>query len=320
LAKISIDESITRLEAIIKTNPEFYNDRERLVSAIKSYNLCLESLPEKTLEKINTVLNVTPPSTLVLAEAKNSEQIIKVYWEKLHDKSQTLLEIVKGNQEPQEITERERALVDLPKELRDIILETSEKIRKLEEEKKVEPGLYYIVLIDLVGSTAAAGQLDPQENIDRNNKFIEFTRNAINNNSRNSINYLLQQKDASLILFSNFEDILDWQKQVMESLKNYNDECDREGKDSVYKMYCKIAIQAGEVHFYKADPIALAVDQVFKIEKYLVGGNFAITDRVREVILPRINSGKLISEKLTEIKIDGEENSKPLWHISIKSE
>ena len=319
MAKTTVKESIDILETIIETDHKFYTDKQRLLTSIKSYNLCLESVPEEISDDVSSLLKVAPLDHIIMSSAKNQEQIIIVTWENLVNKAKTLLEILSGRLQLQEITERERSIIGTSAALKDVILDSSEKIRKLEEENQIQSGLYYIVLIDLVGSTNAAGKMDPQENIERINKFIGFTKSAINNNSRNKIEHLLQIKDASLILFCNFEDILDWYKKISELLQKFNDECDVKKIDEIYKMYCKVATQAGEVHFYKADPIALAVDQVFKIEKYLKSGYFGVTDRVREIILPRIFSKKLSSEKIMDLDLEGEENIRPLWNIIINS-
>ena len=96
--------------------------------------------------------------------------------------------------------------------------------------------------------------------------------------------------------------------------------CDRKKLSKFHKMQYKIAVHAGEVFFKQNNPICWAVDQVFKIEGYTPPDNFVISDRVREIILPRLNDGRqLRSDKVTEVVLEGDEHTRPLWSISVIS-
>lgn len=320
MAKIPKKESIIRLEDIIKTEFIFYNDNERLASTIKSYNLCLESLPKKTLEKIDTILKVIPPSIIILADAKNRNLVLKVAWDDLITKSKTLLEIFNGKLLPQKITPRELTLLGTSESVKKIILDSSKAIKKLETAKEIESGLYFIVLIDLVSSTISASQMHPDKNISRIATFIEFAKKSINKKSRSKIKPVVEAKEGLLIIFRNFDDILDWFEKIKKFLKKYNEKCDRDNLSKFYTMQYKIAVHAGEVFFKQNNPIAWAVDQVFKIEKYTPTDNFVISDRVREIILPRLNDGRqLHSDKIVDVILEGDENKRPLWSISVIS-
>ncbi len=293
--------------------------KKKLFTSIKSYNLCLETASKKNSKELISFLKIKSPSPIALSSSKNLEQIVKVAWGDLVNKSKTLLEILSGKLKPKKITKHEQSHAGTSELTKEEILESSKAIKKLQKDKGLKPGLYFILLIDLVGSTYAASQMDANDNIRRIRQFITFTKQSINKKSRNKIKYLVQQKDASLIIFSNFDDILDWFKKITKLLQKYNEMCDITRRSKVYKMEYKIAIHAGEVHFEIEDPIALAVDQVFKIEKNLVANNFAISDRVREIIRNRINGGKIHSNKIMDLDLIGEENSRPLWNITIIS-
>ena len=53
------------------------------------------------------------------------------------------------------------------------------KVMKLEDQNLFRPGLYYIVLIDLVGSTHASSVLGPEVNRERVETFVKSTIAAL---------------------------------------------------------------------------------------------------------------------------------------------
>lgn len=199
----------------------------------------------------------------------------------------------------------------------DRIMDAIHEAKNLKE-SSFQPGLYYVVLIDLVGSTKASYQLSPEENISRIKRFIGYIKDALEiSNPKNHAVFIKDIGDAALFLFADFQDILNWANTVDESLKKYNDRCINEGKKEIYQMFSKKCVHLGEVHFEESNPIALAINQIFKIEKEFKGGQLGVTDAVRHVILPRINSGQVIIEKITEATFPGENVPTPLWSISM---
>ena len=207
----------------------------------------------------------------------------------------------------------------VPAEARNDAIAAINKVKKLEEQKFFRPCLYYVVLIDLAGSTPASARLEPDENIKRIKQFTGFTVEALKKlPARNIEVFLSEIGDASLFLFTNFEDILNWAGMVDDLLDAYNQKCMQEGKPEVYKMYSRKVVHLGEVHFTEeSDPVALAINQVFKIEKEFKRGQFGITDAVRQVALPRINSGQLTAKLITRIMLPGENVPCRLWNITV---
>ena len=197
-------------------------------------------------------------------------------------------------------------------------VKVAQTISQLEKKKQFHPGLYYIVLIDLVGSTKASAELGPQENIDRINQFVEYTKAAWKKmKNMGSVQFIKDVGDASLFTFSNFEDILEWSKNVDELLTQYNNECDKQAKLPVYKMFAKKCVHLGEVHFNKgSDPIAFAINQLFKIEKEFTKDQLGITDSVKQVILPRIRAKEISLTKVHDVILPGDDATSALWHIS----
>lgn len=81
-------------------------------------------------------------------------------------------------------------------------------------------------------------------------------------------------------------------------------------------MFTKKCIHVGEVHYSgKSNPIALVVNQVFKIEKMFKKGDIGFTDIVREIISPLIKSEAIKIEKVTDTVLPGDNIEKPIWRI-----
>lgn len=200
------------------------------------------------------------------------------------------------------------------------VKEAVQHISQLERKKQFHPGLYYIVLIDLVGSTKASTELKPEENITRINQFVDFTKQAWRKTRHpERAQFIKDIGDASLFTFNNFEDILEWSRNVDELLAAYNKECEQLGRPTIYQMFTKKCVHLGEVHFDKvSNPIAFAINQVFKIEKEFTKDQLGITDSVKQVILPRIKSKQVSIIKVKEVPLAGDPNPSPLWIISIQ--
>lgn len=195
------------------------------------------------------------------------------------------------------------------------------KIRNLEKAGKFKAGLYYVVFVDLVGSAVASTKIGPDENAKRIKNFIKFTTTAWKAISpRNTVLFVREIGDGVLFIFSNFEDILNWVRKLDEYCKRYNKSRKVAGKPAVYKLSFKRVVHLGEVHYLDSkSPIALAVNQLFSIEKKISGEVFVVTDPVREVILANINSGQLSARMAMKVRFPGHKSRRPLWLISIES-
>jgi class 3 adenylate cyclase len=210
---------------------------------------------------------------------------------------------------------------NVPSYSREAAIAAVKRISLLERKRQFRAGLYYIVLIDLVGSTRASAEIKPDENVKRINQFVDFTKDALKAIKHpERAQFIKEIGDASLFTFNNFEDILEWSKNLDERLEAYNKECEHTGKPTIFQMFTKKCVHLGEVHFDKvSNPIAFAINQVFKIEKEFTKDQLGITDSVRQVILPRIKAKQIILNKVIDVYLAGDENPSPLWSISLTS-
>ena len=212
-------------------------------------------------------------------------------------------------------------LENVPENIQEDASKAIEKILRLRTQETLRPGLYYIVFTDMYQSTALSELLSPEETISRLDKFIELTKKASNDiKVNNVIWYIKRIGDGSLFLFDNFADILNWIIELDGMLDEQNLEYKKQNKSEDYLLKTKTLVHLGEVHFnIVADPIALAINQIFTIEKIFGNTPIGITDAVKQVILPRINSNQISVEKICDETLPGEDVSRPLWNVTIKN-
>jgi class 3 adenylate cyclase len=205
----------------------------------------------------------------------------------------------------------------VPRYARNDAIKSVLKVRELEDSQLLRPGLYYIALIDMCGSTNASSVLGIETNKERIEQFIRYAIQGLQNvRLRNEAQFIKDIGDAALLLFSAFQDIIKWSAAVDELHHVYNSACEAEGKLDAFKMESKKVIHAGEIMFSdKTNPVSHAVNQVFKIEKEFKAGEIGCTDAVRRVIQPMISSGELEAEEVNRITLPGEGEISPIWRI-----
>jgi class 3 adenylate cyclase len=192
-----------------------------------------------------------------------------------------------------------------------------QQVRELEQSQLLRPGLYYLVLIDLVGSTESSAKIGVDENVKRIEEFVRFTVEALGRSALlNSAYFVKEIGDASLLLFSSFGDVLRWRDSVETLFAAYNAKLVKGKLAAHYRMAGKVVVHLGEVAFSEArNPIALAVNQLFKIEKNFRGGEIGCTDVVRRAILPRVSSGELQATEVNRVTLPGEDEESPIWRL-----
>lgn len=179
-------------------------------------------------------------------------------------------------------------------------------------------GLYYIVLIDISGSSIASDQMYQSKYPGWINDFTRLTKKALDFSHRNDAAYGLSCGDGSLFLFRNFDDILEWRTNTTNLCTEHNKKC-KSGKIDVPEYHNKIIVHLGEVDFDKddEDPKSFAVNIVFKIEKKFVKNDFGVTEAVKQAILPEIRSGRFGIKKGKKFVMDKKQIVVQLWKIII---
>jgi hypothetical protein len=213
-----------------------------------------------------------------------------------------------------------KTLISTKKPSQKAILEdTIREVNNLSEKKKIRHGLYYIVFVDLNSSSIASSKIRPEENQKRIGRFIELTKEALSKKQRVYSVFIKGIGDGALFLFTNFEDIKDWANKTDELCDKYNQKCIIDNKPEIFQLYSKKIIHLGEVYFdNQLDPIAFAINQLFKVEKEFKKVQLGITDVVKQVIIPRINSGELKADKIKNVVLVGESEYRPIWNIAYR--
>jgi hypothetical protein len=198
-------------------------------------------------------------------------------------------------------------------------LELQSGVVEVGKKHNLRDGLYYVVVIDLVGSTLTSSKMNGTAFNGWIKEFIKITREALSRGNRNLTVFVKSVGDGALFLFRNFEDILDWKNKVDELCSHHNNLCKRHGKPDFVQYHHKTIIHLGEVYFDRTnyDANAFGIHLAFKIEKKFGKDEIGITDTVKQTILQEINSGKFGIHNVGSYSFDENENTViPLWKLT----
>jgi class 3 adenylate cyclase len=124
--------------------------------------------------------------------------------------------------------------------------------------------------------------------------------------------FLREIGDAVLIIFSSFNDVLDWHTTMKIYLAKRDQIWAHDLEQSKYKHFkleAKTVVHTGEV-FYSDEkiPMAFAVNQVFKIEKLFKAGELGVTQNTLSSILPILKGTVFSYRKRAEVTLPGDKN------------
>lgn len=155
------------------------------------------------------------------------------------------------------------------------------KIFELQSQGIIRDGIYYIVLVDIVGSTKYAAEFGNQKLNDRIKMFVTYSFNALSESKiKNNGIFLREIGDAVLFIFQHFPDILKWRDNLQKYLDIFG-----KFKDPFELRTC---VHVGEVTLTGVNPITLAVSQTFKMEKTVQANHIVLTDPAFNVAWPTI--------------------------------
>lgn len=179
-------------------------------------------------------------------------------------------------------------------------------------EHNLNNGLYYVVLVDLSGSTIAASKTTAMMHSQWINNFVEIAQTALNFTSVNTAIYLFTCGDGSVFLFRDFSDILKWKIKLNELCSNYNRE--QEGGKNFHPYETKIIIHIDDINFNANYDGSFAIDVLFNIEKQFVKADLGITESVREALMNKIRSGRFTVKSAGNYVDDGKPEFQ-LWRL-----
>ncbi len=152
------------------------------------------------------------------------------------------------------------------------------KLFELQSQGILRDGIYYIVLVDIVGSTKYAAEHGNLKLAERIKTFVTYSFNALSASKiKNNGIFLKEIGDAVLFIFQHFPDILKWRENLSQCLMP---------SSQPYKL--RTCVHIGEVTLEGVNPITLAVSQTFKMEKSVKGNDIVLTEPAYSVAWPTI--------------------------------
>jgi class 3 adenylate cyclase len=183
-----------------------------------------------------------------------------------------------------------------------------EKVVDLQAQGVIRDGLYYIVLVDLVGSTTFAADFGNDALGGRIKLFIRSSFNALTDiRIRNVGLFVREIGDAVLYLFQHFPDLLRWRAQLDRwlSIPGFN--------QPAYVL--RTCVHIGEVYLDGVNPLSLAVSQVFKMEKSVPDGALALSAPAYSVAWPTLARAYRLFEQLPGVTLPGFSDPVPLYKL-----
>lgn len=165
-------------------------------------------------------------------------------------------------------------------------LQAIEHSFSLQRDGLLNPGVYYLVLADLVGSSAFMDIHGNTAGADRIEQFISAAIESIPV-TQNTAVFLKDIGDAALMVFRHFPDVLTWHTAL---------EAELEASDIKFRT----VINLGEVVFDGANPLALAVSQLFKMEKSFSQGEIGLASHTFAVAAASLGDPHFRFQRLGE--------------------
>ena len=188
------------------------------------------------------------------------------------------------------------------------------KVRELQSQGVIRDGVYYIVLMDLVGSTKFAAENGNDAAKIRIEQFISASFAALNEAPKKNLGLFIKEiGDAVLYIFQHFPDVLCWKAALDKELLFV-------GELVTEPIEVRTCIHIGEVSLEGVNPLSLAVSQAFKMEKSVKGGDIVLTDPAYHIAWPSIARAYHGFKDYGTVKLDGFINPVPLHQLSLHGE
>ena len=209
----------------------------------------------------------------------------------------------------------------IPEYCRQEAIDAIVQVRKLEQERLLRSGVYYVVLSDLSGATAASAKLGMQLNVQRVESFITVCVESLGRSEPKSYaQFVKPVGDAALFLFSSFADLYNWWNETQSRMVFYSSEWNRKLSPElrrVFQLRSKTVFHVGELEYSGGvDPAAAAVNQVFKIEKLFNPGELGCTEIARVIASPLFPDFSLQPKLREEVTLPGMNEPMKTWVVA----
>jgi class 3 adenylate cyclase len=185
------------------------------------------------------------------------------------------------------------------------------RVSELQSQGVLRTGIYYLVLVDLVGSTEFTATHGNKAAADRIRLFVTSSFNGLNNASLKNIGLFVKEiGDAVLFVFSHFTDVLSWLHYFRAFLKIFS-------QSSKEPYVVRTCIHLGEVSLDGVNPLSLGVSQTFKMEKAVKGGDVVLTYPAYVVAWPSLARATRAFRKYGTVELDGFPNPVDLYELKL---
>lgn len=184
------------------------------------------------------------------------------------------------------------------------------KVIELQSQGIIRNGIYYIVLVDLVGSTKYAAEHGNIKMNERIEFFVTYSFQALTaSNIANTAIFLKEIGDAVLFVFQHFPDILKWRDNLQKYLNTLAKVTD--------PFILRTCIHVGEVSLNGVNPISLAISQTFKMEKAINANEIGLTEPAYHIAWPTIKRAYLGFSDNGTTELDGFKEPVKLFKLNL---
>jgi len=185
-----------------------------------------------------------------------------------------------------------------------------DKILELQVQGIIRDGIYYIVLVDIVGSTKYAAEHGNVKMSERIKHFVICSFHAIKEAKIKSNGIFLKEiGDAVLFIFQHFPDILKWRDKFQRYLNI--------GNNPNEPYIVRTCIHVGEVTLEGVNPLTLAVSQTFKMEKTVQANDIVLTESAYHIAWPTIMRAYHGFSEYGTVTLDGYKSPVNLYKLEV---
>jgi class 3 adenylate cyclase len=186
-----------------------------------------------------------------------------------------------------------------------------DKIADLQSQGVIRSGLYYVVLVDVVGSAKFTAEHGNKLAIQRIEYFISSSFRALNSaNIKNIALFVKEIGDAVLFIFQHFPDILRWRAELDELFRFLDG-------TPMAPMRVRTCVHLGEVYLDGVNPLSLAVSQCFKMEKRVGPDEIVLTEGAFQVAWPTLARAYHGFANYGTVELDGFPAPVPLHKLTL---
>jgi class 3 adenylate cyclase len=183
-------------------------------------------------------------------------------------------------------------------------------MNKTERQGLLTSGIYYLVLVDIVGSTDYAVEHGDDAAAAMIESFVKAGFDAVSDIEPTSTVRLLDDlADAVILVFQHFPDILRWQAMLDARLDAL-----AAGRDAI-RIRVRTCVHVGDIVFHGVEPAGPAVSQIFEFEKEVGAGEICLTQSAYEMgrtTLARTRRGFAVKG---EVRFEGDPGPTTLYRV-----